>query len=159
MTLLLAFLLLLVTVPVAGGRLSRLESVRLRGLWLAGAAFAIQVVLVTIVPDGDETLHRIAHLATYGLVAGCILRNLDIRFMWVVAAGGLLNYIAIAANGGVMPASGSALRAAGLDVRAGEFANSDLVQNAHVGFLGDVFAIPAGWPGANVFSAGDALMV
>jgi hypothetical protein len=159
MTLLLAFLLLLVTVPVAGGRLSRLESVRLRGLWLAGAAFAIQVVLVTIVPDGDETLHRIAHLATYGLVAGCILRNLNIRFMWVVAAGGLLNYIAIAANGGVMPASAGALRRAGLDPASGEFANSDLVRNPHVGFLGDVFAIPAGWPGANVFSVGDALMV
>jgi hypothetical protein len=159
MTLALAFLLLLVTVPVAGGRLGRLESLEIRGLWLAAAAFAVQVVLVTLVPEGDETLHRIAHLATYGLVGACILRNLDIRFMWLVAAGGLLNFIAIAANGGVMPASASALSAAGLDVRSGEFANSDLVHDAHVAFLGDVFAIPAGWPGANVFSVGDALMV
>ena len=47
-------------------------------------------------------------------------------------------------------------RTAGLDVRSGEFANSDLVENAHLAFLGDVFAIPAGWPGANVFSVGDA---
>ena len=31
--------------------------------WLAAAAFAIQVVLVTIVPDGDETLHRLAYVA------------------------------------------------------------------------------------------------
>jgi hypothetical protein len=159
MTLALAFLLLLVTVPVAGGRLGRLESLQIRGLWLAAAAFAVQVVLVTFVPEGDETLHRIAHLATYGLVGACILRNLDIRFMWLVAAGGLLNFVAIAANGGVMPASASALRAAGLDVRSGEFANSDLVHDAHFGFLGDVFAIPAGWPGANVFSVGDGLMV
>ena len=158
MTLLLAFLLLLVTVPVAGGRLSRLESLEIRGLWLAFAAFAIQVVLVTVVPSGDETVHRIAHLATYGLVAGCILRNLDIRFMWVVAAGGLLNLVAIAANSGVMPASRSALETAGLNPSS-EFANSDLVRHPHVGFLGDVFAIPAGWPGANVFSLGDALMV
>jgi hypothetical protein len=159
MTPLLAFLLLLVTVPVAGGRLSRLSSLHIRGLPFAIAAFAIQIVLVTVVPEGNETLHRIAHLLTYGLVAACILRNLDIRFMWLVLAGGLLNYIAIAANGGVMPASASALRTAGLDVRSGEFANSDLVRNPHVGFLGDVFAIPAGWPGANVFSVGDALMV
>ena len=159
MTLLLAFLLLLATIPAAGGRLSRLESMEIRGLWLAAAAFAIQVVLVTLVPSGDETLHRVAHLLTYGLVGACILRNLDIRFMWLVAAGGVLNFIAIAANGGVMPASAGALRAAGLDVRSGDFANSDLVRNAHVSFLGDVFAIPAGWPGANVFSVGDALMV
>ena len=105
MTLLLAFLLLLVTVPVAGGRLSRLEELRIRGLWLVALAFAIQVLLVTVVPSGDPTLHRVAHIATYGLAAACILRNLDLRFVWVVAVGGLLNFIAIAANGGVMPAS------------------------------------------------------
>jgi hypothetical protein len=159
MTLLLAFLLLLVTVPVAGGRLSKLSELEIRGLWLAAAAFAVQVVLVTIVPEGDETLHRVAHLVTYGLVAACILRNLDIRFMWVVAAGGLLNFVAIAANGGVMPASASALRTAALNASSGDFANSDLVRHPHVGFLGDVFAIPDGWPGANVFSVGDALML
>jgi hypothetical protein len=159
MTLLLAFLLLLVTVPVAGGRLSGLSEIELRGLWLVVVAFAVQVVLVTVVPGGDETLHRVAHLVTYALAGACICMNLDLRFAWVVAAGGLLNFIAIAANGGVMPASASALRAAGLDPASGEFANSDLVRNAHVGFLGDVFAIPAGWPGANVFSVGDALML
>ena len=159
MTLALAFLLLLLTVPLAGGRLSRLEEVRLRWIWLPVLAFAIQVVLVTLAPAGDLTLHRIAHVATYGLAGACILRNLDLRFVWVVAVGGLLNFIAIAANGGVMPASAGALRAAGLDPASGEFANSDLVRNAHVGFLGDVFAIPAGWPGANVFSVGDAVML
>jgi hypothetical protein len=159
MTLALAFLLLLVTVPVAGGRLSRLESLEIRGLRLAAAAFAIQVVLVTVVPEGNETVHRIAHVLTYFLAAACILRNLHLRFMWIVALGGLLNFIAIAANAGVMPASRSALETAGLDPASGQFANSDLVTGANVAFLGDVFAIPAGWPGANVFSAGDAVMV
>jgi hypothetical protein len=159
MTLALAFLLLLVTIPVAGGRLGRLEELRLRWVWLVVIAFAIQVVLVTLAPAGHLTLHRIAHVATYGLAGACILRNLDLRFVWIVAVGGLLNFIAIAANSGVMPASAGALRAAGLDPTSGEFANSDLVRNAHVGFLGDVFAIPAGWPGANVFSVGDAVML
>ena len=160
MTLALAFCLLLLTLPVAGGRLSRLEEVRIRWVWLVVVAFAIQVLLVTVVPAGDETLHRLAHLFTYVLAGACILRNVpELRFLWVVALGGLMNLIAIAANGGVMPASRAALSAAGLDVRSGEFANSDLVENARVAFLGDVFAIPAGWPGANVFSVGDALML
>jgi hypothetical protein len=159
MTLALAFLLLLVTIPVAGGRLGRIEELRIRWVWLVVLAFAIQVVLVTLAPSGHLTVHRIAHVATYGLAGACILRNLDVRFIWIPALGGLLNFIAIAANGGVMPASAGALRAAGLDPASGEFANSDLVRNAHVGFLGDVFAIPAGWPGANVFSVGDAVMV
>jgi hypothetical protein len=159
MTLALAFLLLLLTVPAAGGRLGRLEEVRLRWLWLPALAFAIQVVIVTVAPEGDITLHRGAHLLTYALAGACILRNLDLRFVWIVALGGLLNLIAIVANGGVMPASRGALQVAGLDVRSGEFANSDVVENAHVWFLGDVFAIPEGWPGANVFSVGDALML
>ena len=160
MTLALAFLLLILTVPAAGGRLSKLEGLRIRGVWLAALAFAIQVVLVTIFPHGDTDLHRIAHLATYGLVGACALMNLSsIRFLWVIALGGLLNLIAIAANNGVMPASRSALENAGLDVRSGSFANSDAVEGANLAFLGDVFAIPAGWPGANVFSLGDVLML
>src|SRR3954447_13614080 len=130
MTLLLAFLLLLVTVPVAGGRLSRLSEIEIRGLRLVALAFAIQVLLVTVLPSGHPTLHRAAHIATYGLAAACILRNLDLRFAWVVAVGGLFNFIAIAANGGVMPARAGALRAAGLDAHSGDFANSDLVRNA-----------------------------
>src|SRR5919108_4568866 len=159
MTLALAFLLLLLTVPAAGGRLSALEEFRLRWVWLVALAFAIQVLIVTVVPEGDETLHRVVHVMTYALAGACVVANLNLRFVWVVALGGLFNFIAIAANGGVMPASRGALAAAGMDVRSGEFANSDFVANANVWFLGDVFAIPAGWPGANVFSVGDALML
>src|SRR5215210_9415880 len=143
MTLALAFILLVLTVPLFGGRLSRVGEVRIRWVGLAVAAFAVQVVLVTVVPDGDATLHRILHVATYALAAACLLRNLDLRFVWLVGVGGLLNLVAIAANGGVMPASRGALEVAGLDVQSG-FANSDFVAGAHVAFLGDVFAVPAG---------------
>src|SRR3954466_5886791 len=129
MTLLLAFLLLLVTVPVAGGRLSRLSEVQLRGLWLVAVAFAIQVLLVTVFPSGHPTLHRAAHIATYGLAAGCILRNLDLRFVWVVAVGGggrLCPLLRGGATGGGRGAGAGARRGAGLVFRPGEFANSDL---------------------------------
>ena len=159
MTLALAFLLLLLSVPAAGGRLGALSEVELRSVWLVVLAFAVQVLIVTVVPSGDTAVHRGVHLLTYALAAAFVLRNFQLRFVWVVALGGMLNFIAIAANGCVMPASRSALDAAGLSVQSGSFANSDLVANAHVAFLGDVFAIPAGWPGANVFSVGDAVMV
>jgi hypothetical protein len=159
MTLALVFLLLLVTIPLAGGRLGRLESIELRSIWLAALAFGIQIVIVTLVPEGDDTLHRVAHIASYALVGACVLRNLNVRFLWVIALGGLLNLIAIVANGGVMPASSGALETSGLAAKTGEYANSDLVEGANLPFLGDVFAIPAGWPAANVFSLGDVIMV
>jgi hypothetical protein len=159
-TLALLFVVALASVPLAGGRLSALGDLKLRSMWLAGLAFGVQVLLVTVLPEGDETLHRAAHLATYALVGACLVRNLDLPFAWLIALGGALNFAAIAANGGVMPASRSALATAGLEpVAGGSFANSDLVEGAHLAFLGDVFAIPAGWPGANVFSVGDVLLV
>ena len=160
MTLALLFLVALVSVPLAGGRLSALGDLKLRSIWLAGLAFGVQVLLVTVLPEGNETLHRAAHLVTYALVGACLLRNLDLPFAWLIALGGVLNFAAIGANGGVMPASRSALATAGLEPAAGgSFANSDLVEGAHLAVLGDVFAIPAGWPGANVFSVGDVLLV
>jgi Family of unknown function (DUF5317) len=158
-TLALAFCLLLLTVPAAGGRLSRVGELRLRWIWVAVCAFLVQVVIVTVAPGGDTVLQRIVHVATYVAVGAVVLRNLDVRFVWVVGLGGLLNLVAIVANGGVMPASRSALETAGLEVRDGAFANSDYVENASLGFLGDVFAVPEGWPGANVFSVGDVLIL
>ena len=89
MTLALAFILLVLTVPLAGGRLTRLEDVRLRSIWLAGLAVAIQVVIVAFVPDGDATTLRVAHLASYALAGACILRNLHIPFAWMIGLGGL----------------------------------------------------------------------
>jgi hypothetical protein len=159
MTLALALLVLLLTVPLAGGRLGRLEQVRIRWVGLAAVAFGVQVLIVVVVPEGDTAVHRIVHLLTYAAAGAVLLRNLDLRFLWIVGLGGLLNLIAIAANGGVMPASRGALETAGLSVQSGAFANSDYVDSAHVAFLGDVFAIPAGWPGANVFSVGDVVML
>lgn len=158
MTLALAFLIVLVTVPLFGGDLRRLEDVRLRFVWLAVVAVLVQLVLIVIAPEGDSTIYRVAHVLTYALVGVCVVANLQLRFLWVVALGGLLNFIAIAANGGVMPASEGAMRTAGLDV-SDEFTNSDYVEDANLAFLGDVFAIPDGWPGANVFSIGDVLIV
>lgn len=158
MTLALVFLLILFTVPLAGGRLSRLAELELRSMWLAWLALAIQLVIVTLMPEGNDGLHRAAHLASYGLAGACMARNLHLRFAWLVGVGGLLNVLAIAANGGVMPASETALEAAGLEPKSGEFANSNLVGDANLAPLGDVFAIPAGWPGANVFSVGDVVI-
>ena len=72
--------------------------------------------------------------------------------------GGLLNFVAIAANGGVMPADPElALHVAR---EAGEgFVNSGAIANPHLLFLGDVFATPESWPLYNVYSVGDITIV
>src|SRR5205807_2632099 len=63
---------------------------------------------------------------------------------------------AITVNGGVMPASPHALGAAGLPTGTSQtFINSMALPAPRLAFLGDIFAIPKGWPLSNVFSAGD----
>jgi hypothetical protein len=56
-----------------------------------------------------------------------------------------------------MPASSAALAAAGLD-GPGSHTNSIVLEHPALEPLTDIFAIPAGWPLANVFSVGDVIL-
>ena len=129
----LVFLLCLASVPLARGRLSALADVRFRAAWLLLAAIAVQVVIVSIVPgQGSAAVHNAVHVATYLLVGAFVVANRHVPWVWLIALGGLSNFVAIAANGVADPA---------------------------LAFLGDVFWVPASWPVSNVFSVGDVLIV
>jgi len=79
--------------------------------------------------------------------------------MPVIAMGALCNVAAIIANGGQMPASAGALRAAGEAVKTTGFINSGVVTHPKLIVLGDIFAIPRSIPLHNVFSVGDVCIV
>jgi Family of unknown function (DUF5317) len=144
-------------VPLLGGRLGALAEVRLRLPWALPAALALQVVALDL-PGVPGWLRPPLHVGSY-LVAGAFLvANRRLPGMPLVGIGAAANLLAIAANGGVMPASPSALAAAGLPPDPPGFANSAVLADPRLAFLGDVLAIPAGWPLANVFSVGDVLI-
>jgi hypothetical protein len=145
----------LITVPLAGGRLSKLSDMRLRWTPVIFAALVIQVVIVSVAPGGDAWFHRFLHLASYGLAGTFLWVNRRQPGIWVVAVGATLNAIAIVANNGVMPASTSALRVAGEVSRTNGFVNSTGLAHPRLLALGDIFAIPKSWPLHNVFSLGD----
>jgi hypothetical protein len=152
------FILCLASVPALGGRLIALADLRLRGSALLLAAIVTQVLIISVVPEGGRTLRHTAHLASYAAVLGFVWLNRAVPGIPMAAAGAILNAIAIAANGGVMPASPAAVEIAGLTSEPG-FENSVPMEGATLAFLGDVFAVPHGWPLANVFSVGDVLLV
>lgn len=154
-----ALLACLLSVPVFDGRLGRLADLRFRAGGLAVAALAAQVLIISVLPAGDGVLHQAVHLATYALLAAFLWVNRDVPYLWLAALGGALNLLAIAANGGVMPADPGALATAGVDQKAGDFANSTALGHPHLSLLGDVFAVPASWPVSNVFSVGDVVIV
>jgi hypothetical protein len=133
--------------------------VRLRATPLLMAGIGLQILIVSVVPGGSHALHAIAHVLSYALVGGFVVANRRIPFIWAMALGGTLNFIAIAANHGVMPASPRALATAGIVQDAADFSNSTAVASPQLSALGDVFAVPAAWPASNVFSVGDVLLL
>jgi Family of unknown function (DUF5317) len=155
----LVLLLCLATVPLAGGRLGALAELRFRAAWLALLGIGAQILVISVLPAGSAWLHHAAHLVSYGLIAGFVWANRRVPYVWLAALGGGLNLVAIVANGGVMPADPDALAAAGIEQKAGEFANSTVVMHPHLGFLGDVFAVPSSLPVSNVYSVGDVVLV
>ena len=155
----LAYLLCLLSVPLARGRLSALAELQLRRPWLVIAAIAIQIVIVSVVPGGVGVLGEPLHLLSYLLLGAFAWANRRIPGVAIIAAGGLSNFAAITANGGVMPADPDALAAAGKTTEAGEFINSKAVQDPVLGFLGDIIATPGSLPVSNVYSVGDVLIL
>jgi MFS family permease len=158
------FLLALLTlcvasVPLAGGRIGRLSNIEFQRPWAGMAALILQYAIMRAFPEGDATLHAGLHLVSYGLMFYFLAANLSLPGLWLIGLGGACNALAIAANNGVMPALPSALQTAGIIQVPGEFANSTAVADAKLQFLGDVFALPAGAPMANVFSIGDILLL
>jgi hypothetical protein len=155
----LVFLALVATVPLAGGRIGALGELRFRAKGLLAAAIVAQVLIVSIFPEGSATLHNTVHIGTYLVVAVFVVANRRIPWVWLVALGGALNFAAIAANGGVMPAAPHALEKAGFAIDPEGFVNSGAVAHPHLQFLGDVFWVPSSFPISNVFSVGDVLIL
>jgi uncharacterized protein DUF5317 len=144
-------------VPLLGGSLGALATVRLRLPWLLPAALALQVVAISL-PGVPGRLRPPLHVASYLLAGAFLVANRRLPGMPLLGLGAAANLLAIVANGGVMPASPDALAAAGLPPDRPGFANSAALDDPRLAFLGDVFAIPSGWPLANVFSVGDVLI-
>jgi hypothetical protein len=157
----LAYLLCLLSVPLARGRLSALAELELRRPWLVLAAIGIQVAIISVVPGPVESagLGEPLHIVSYCLLAAFAWANRRVAGVPVIALGGFCNVLAITVNGGVMPADPDALAAAGKTTEAGEFINSAAVQDPKLGFLGDIIATPASLPVSNVYSVGDILIL
>ena len=146
---------------LAGGMFRRFASLELRSIWLIWTVIVVQTLIFELPSTvvSATTLEGV-HLFTYAMSFTFLWLNRHIPGALLIGLGAGSNALAIAANGGVMPASPSAWRIAGLEAAAeGEFANSDITQDANLAFLGDIFAIPASWPLSNVFSIGDVVIV
>lgn len=158
MIIVVAAVLVVLSVPLTGASLAPLARIKIRRSWVVWASIGLQLV-ITSIPEFPATLGQVLHLVSFALAGIFLLSNRHLPGEPVIALGAVMNVVAIAANGGTMPASTWAWRTAGFAVPTENFGNSSIVQSARLPWLGDVFAIPANWPLSNVFSAGDIVIV
>lgn len=144
---------------VAGGRLVRLARVEIRGLALPVIALVTQVVIISVLPQENHHILSAVHIVTYVVAGLFIVVNRAVPGLWLIGLGAGCNGLAIAANGGVLPASADAMRRAGWKVSPQDFINSGVLPHPRLAFLGDNYAWPAPLPLANTFSVGDVLVV
>ena len=138
--------------------LRRLAVIPVRAAWCLPAALVAQVLVINVAPSLPRVVGVTVHLLSYGLAAWFLAVNRRLPGMPLVALGTASNAVTIALNGGVLPASASALAAAGWSPGTTEFANSAVVASPRLAFLGDVFVTPSWVPFANVFSVGDVVI-
>jgi hypothetical protein len=144
---------------LSGGRLGALGELRIRRVELVYAAILLQVVAF---PSGffpwttPESIARVLWLISFALLIGFAAVNRTVRGVALVFAGLACNLAAVVANGGLMPASPHAIRAAGLTYRLKN--NSISTVDPHLAWLTDRWAVPEWIPWGNVFSVGDVLI-
>lgn len=179
MILLFAVLVGLVVGFASGGSLAGFGRVRLRALPLLFAGLAVQFAIFTQIAGRSAVIHRYGpyiHIATLLLTWFVMTRNVHVPGMKIIALGAALNLLVIIANGGFMPSPASALTDAGkigkMEAKAAKgdravLSNSTVAaddaallwdRDTPLLILGDIFAVPRGWPLANVFSIGDVLI-
>lgn len=147
-----------------GGKITNLGYVSIKWSGLVLIGFMIQVVIFT--PIWQDHPGLVPHTATFyvislELILVALVANLQHPGIWLILIGFGLNFAAIAANGGYMPASQDSLAAAGLTVLLpGEVSHNSVGAGpgTPLAFLGDIFAIPQSWILPNVFSIGDLVI-
>ena len=123
---------------------------------LIWAALAIQLVIFKV--EIPHALAATLHVATYAAAVAFLWLNRAFPGVLIVGVGALCNGVAIALNGGSLPASEAAREAAGIEANPA-FDNSTVIEDPVLPWLGDVFAWPAPLPLANTFSVGDVIIV
>jgi len=150
-------LALIMLTPLWGGSLGRLTTLRFRGVWIVLVALALQVVVITIWPSMPHAAAVAGHLISYAMLGAALWLNRKLPGMALIALGVAANGITIALNGGTLPASAHALRAAGIQLRNG-FDNSGVVAHPRLAWLGDTMVTPSWLPMRNMLSIGDVLL-
>jgi hypothetical protein len=155
------FLALAVAV-LRGGRLVNLGDIELRAWYLLFVALGLQIG-TGFLPDErwSESVGLAMVLSSFGLLMILVLLNHGKPGMWIAGLGVLMNFIVIAANGGMPVLAEAAAVASGFTVETpdldGTFKHVPLDENSRLAFFADVIPLRIAGIG-EVISLGDIFL-
>jgi len=131
-----------------------------------GAFFALALQIIAFnAPLGDDVPRRVLLLLSYVVLIGFVAVNLRRIGISIIGIGLLLNFVAIAANGGLMPVTAETLAHGGFpsDVSVGEWVpgSKDVLlsrDDVRLWFLSDRFVLEA-LPRTLAYSLGDVIIL
>ncbi|MGE5262263.1 MAG: DUF5317 domain-containing protein [Acidobacteriota bacterium] len=147
-----------------GGKIGNLALLNIRWSPLILTGFLIQVIIFSSFWQGNSELKpltQVGHLLSLSMLLVALVVNRRLPGVAIMTLGFALNFMAIALNGGYMPASPDALAVAGLaHTEPGQISNNSIAAGPETRLiiLADIFAIPSQLPFHNVFSVGDVLI-
>jgi len=139
--------------------------------WLGAAALLVQIwaVYFAAVEDALGLIRRLVLPLSFAVLLVFALRNWHLWGIRVMAAGFLLNLLAMCANGGLMPVSPEQVASVNLTDRIEGVQLGEPVPGskgvlmapgeARLWFLSDIIVFPPGSPVARVVSVGDLLVL
>lgn len=155
------FLALAIAV-LRGGRLVNLGDIELRSWWLLFVALGLQIG-TRFLPDADwsEWVGLAMVLSSFALLMVLVAMNRSEPGMLIAGLGVLMNFVVIAANGGMPVLPGAAEAASGFTVSdpdlSGTFKHVPLDESSRLTFFADV--IPLRLVGiGEVISVGDIFL-
>jgi hypothetical protein len=140
-----------------GGRLDRLAELGLRAFPLVWLAIGLRVAAAALTERGFFWAPWLQVLA-YVLFMYVMLANHRLAGLKTFGLGSFFNFLVIAANGGRMPVSATAIMRANLTRTEPSGIHSLLTEHTRLWFLADIIPVP-GYLLRSVVSIGDILIV
>ncbi|ADD01817.1 conserved hypothetical protein [Thermoanaerobacter mathranii subsp. mathranii str. A3] len=148
------------------GKISGIADIEIKKPSLFIAAFVLEFGMLNFSNKfyGVIKYQSYIHFFVYLLLFIGLWYNRNNKYFRIISVGVFLNFIVIFANGGRMPVSIDALKAAGLNnlilqLQANRIATHQVLKSStRLKFLADVLVLPKPYPLPKAFSIGDFIM-
>ncbi|MHB0913623.1 MAG: DUF5317 domain-containing protein [Armatimonadota bacterium] len=146
-----ALILSIIIGLLRGGRLTNLGRIPIRHDWLLTipAAIFLAACTTTLTHTTAKFMPyiQVANIVQYVVLIIAIVLNLHIRELWFVLIGAFSNFLAMVTNGGLMPMTASALKAAKMEqliktATSSASRHSIAGPETHLKWLVDIIPVP-----------------